>query len=248
MSTLQPWISDLRTAVKLGLQGMFKEPPMTAVEWADKHFYMSAESSYNEGRWKTAPFQVAILNAMGNDLIRVVNFVKSARIGYTKLLLANIGYKIQHKRRNVMMWSPTDPDAEDISKSHVNGLIRDVPVMLELAPWFGRKHSDNTLDNKVFANRRNLWIRGGKASRNYREKSPTRLSTTSCRSSTPTSRAKARRHSWVTSAWTVRSTRNLSGDRRLGSLALARSPRRRKSLRTGCACILLARIVGGSST
>ncbi|MGV8671274.1 phage terminase large subunit family protein, partial [Pseudomonas aeruginosa] len=111
MSTLQPWISDLRTAVKLGLQGMFKEPPMTAVEWADKHFYMSAESSYNEGRWKTAPFQVAILNAMGNDLIRVVNFVKSARIGYTKLLLANIGYKIQHKRRNVMMWSPTDPDA-----------------------------------------------------------------------------------------------------------------------------------------
>ena len=71
----------------------------------DDGFYMSAESSYNEGKWKTAPFQVAILNAMGNDLIRVVNFVKSARIGYTKMLMANIGYKIQHKRRNVLMWS-----------------------------------------------------------------------------------------------------------------------------------------------
>lgn len=171
MSILRPWINELQKAVGLGLQGLYKEPPMTAVEWADKHFYMSAESSYNEGRWKTAPFQVAILNAMGNDLIRVVNFRKSARIGYTKLLMANIGYKIQHKRRNVMMWSPTDPDAEDISKSHVNGLIRDVPVLLDLAPWFGRKHSDNTLDQKVFSNRRTLWIRGGKASRNYREKS-----------------------------------------------------------------------------
>lgn len=171
MSTYQPWTLDLGKAVKLGLQALYKEPPMTAVEWADKHFYMSAESSYNEGKWQTAPFQVAILNAMGNDLIRVVNFVKSARIGYTKLLMANIGYKIQHKRRNVMMWSPTDPDAEDISKQHVNGLIRDVPVLLALAPWFGRKHSDNTLDNKVFSNRRNLWIRGGKAARNYREKS-----------------------------------------------------------------------------
>lgn len=171
MSIYRPWINDLKKAVRLGLQGLYKEPPMTAVEWADKHFYMSAESSYNEGRWKTAPFQVAILNAMGNDLIRVVNFRKSARIGYTKLLMANIGYKIQHKRRNVMMWSPTDPDAEDISKSHVNGLIRDVPVLLDLAPWFGRKHSDNTLDQKVFSNRRTLWIRGGKASRNYREKS-----------------------------------------------------------------------------
>ncbi|UCP00092.1 phage terminase large subunit family protein [Metapseudomonas lalkuanensis] len=171
MSTLQPWIHDLRNAVGLGLQALFKEPPLTAVEWADKHFYMSSESSYNEGKWTTDPFQVAILNAMGNDLIAVVNFVKSARIGYTKLLMANAGYKIQHKRRNVMMWSPTDPDAESISKSHVNGLIRDVPVIRELAPWFGRKHSDNTLDQKLFANRKTLWIRGGKASRNYREKS-----------------------------------------------------------------------------
>ncbi|WP_449106704.1 phage terminase large subunit family protein [Pseudomonas mohnii] len=171
MSILQPWINDLGSAVRLGLLSLNKEPPMTAVEWADEHFYMSSESSYNEGKWTTDPFQVAILNAMGNDLIAVVNFVKSARIGYTKLLMANIGYKLQHKRRNVMMWSPTDPDAEDISKSHVNGLIRDVPLLQELAPWLGRKHSDNTLDQKVFSNRKTLWIRGGKASRNYREKS-----------------------------------------------------------------------------
>lgn len=171
MSTLSPWLNDLRKSIKLGLQALYKEPPQTAVEWADANFYMSAESSYNEGKWTTEPFQVAILNSMGNDLINVVNFIKSARIGYTKLLMANIGYKIQHKRRNVMMWSPTDPDAEDISKSHVNGMIRDVPVLGDLAPWFGRKHSDNTLDQKIFANRRTLWIRGGKASRNYREKS-----------------------------------------------------------------------------
>lgn len=174
MSTPPPWMNDLRKAVALGLQGLYKAPPMTAVEWAehpDDGFYMSAESSYNEGKWQTAHFQVAILNAMGNDLIRVVNFVKSARIGYTKMLMANIGYKIQHKRRNVLMWSPTDPDAEGISKSHVNGLIRDVPVLLALAPWYGRKHSHNTLDAKVFANRRTLWTLGGKAARNYREKS-----------------------------------------------------------------------------
>lgn len=169
MSTSQPWIHDLGKAVRLGLQGLFKEPPMTAVEWADEHFYMSSESSYHEGKWTTDAFQVAILNAMGNDLIAVVNFVKSARIGYTKLLMANIGYKLQHKRRNIVMWSPTDPDAQGISKRHVDGLVRDVPVIKELAPWFEKKHRDNTLDQKVFANRKSLWIRGGKASRNYRE-------------------------------------------------------------------------------
>lgn len=169
MSILQPWIHDLGKAVRLGLQGLYKEPPMTAVQWADEHFYMSSESSYHEGKWTTDPFQVAILNAMGNDLIAVVNFVKSARIGYTKLLMANIGYKLQHKRRNIVMWSPTDPDAQGISKRHVDGLIRDVPVIKALAPWFEKKHRDNTLDQKVFSNRKSLWIRGGKASRNYRE-------------------------------------------------------------------------------
>lgn len=171
MSMSSPWLNDLRKSIKLGLQALYKEPPQTAVEWADKNFYMSAESSYHEGKWTTEPFQVAILNSMGNDLISVVNFIKSARIGYTKLLMANIGYKIQHKRRNIMMWCPTDPDAEDVSRTHVTGMIRDVPTVRDLAPWFGRKHSDNTLDQKVFSNRRTLWCRGGKASRNYREKS-----------------------------------------------------------------------------
>ncbi|MDW3716713.1 MULTISPECIES: phage terminase large subunit family protein [unclassified Pseudomonas] len=169
MSTLQPWISDLGKAVRLGLQGLYKEPPMTAVQWADEHFYMSSESSYHEGKWTTDPFQVAILNAMGNDLIAVVNFVKSARIGYTKLLMANIGYKLQHKRRNIVMWSPTDTDSKGISKRHVDGLIRDVPVIKDLAPWFGKKHRDNTIEAKTFSNRKSLWIRGGTASGNYRE-------------------------------------------------------------------------------
>ncbi|EKI54044.1 phage terminase large subunit family protein, partial [Escherichia coli PA38] len=42
---------------------------------------------YGEGEWKTLPFQIAIMNSMGNDQIRTVNLIKSARVGYTKMLL-----------------------------------------------------------------------------------------------------------------------------------------------------------------
>src|SRR5450830_764326 len=101
MSLSKPWMRALIDSVRKGLTGLYKEPPLTAVEWANKHFYLSSESSYQEGRWTTAPFQIAILNAMGNDLIAVVNVLKSARVGYTKMLVANKGYKIQHKKRNV---------------------------------------------------------------------------------------------------------------------------------------------------
>lgn len=172
MNISSPWLIDLQKAIRLGLQSLYKEPPLTAVEWADKHFYLSSESSYQEGKWETAAFQRAILNAMGNDLIRVVNVIKSARVGYTKMLMANVGYKIQHKRRNVLSYCPTDPDAEELMKRHVETFIRDVPALLDLAPWYGKKHRDSSLSAKRFANQKMLWCLGGKASRNYREKSP----------------------------------------------------------------------------
>ena len=162
-------IHNLSAAIHLGLTALRKPPMLTAVEYADTHFYMSSESSYLEGKWETLPFQVAILNAMGNDQIPTINVMKSARVGYTKLLMANAAYKIEHKKRNVILWQPTDASAEEFMKSHVESAIRDIPVWLNIAPWYGRKHRDSTLNTKRFSNGKQLWIRGGKAAKNYRE-------------------------------------------------------------------------------
>lgn len=172
MSILQPWMTDLKKAVQAGLQALFKEPPLTAVAWADSNYYLSSESSYQEGQWETAPFQVAMLNSMGNDLIEVVNVRKSARVGYTKMLMANAGYKLQHKRRSVVTYSPTDEDAEELMKQDFETMVRDIPKLLDLAPWHGKKHRDSTLKSKRFQNSKMFWCRGGKASRNYRRISP----------------------------------------------------------------------------
>lgn len=172
MNSVQPWTTKFQKAIRLGLQSLYKEPPLTAVEWADKHFYLVAESSYQEGKWETAPVQRAILNAMGNDQIQTVNLKKSARMGYSKMLMANVAYKIQHKRRNVLFYCPTDGDGETMMKQHVEPVIRDVPLLLALAPWHGKKHRDSTLTSKRFLNQRMLWMLGGKAARNFREKSP----------------------------------------------------------------------------
>lgn len=158
-------------AVRQGLLALYRPAPMTAVEWADSNFYLSSESSYHEGRWTTLPFQVAMLNAMGNDEIRTVNIMKSARLGYTKMLLAAAGYLLEHKKRNILTFSPTDTDAESFMKTHLETMIRDVPVVLDLAPWHGRKHRDNTMHAKRFANGKQVFVHGGKAARNYREKS-----------------------------------------------------------------------------
>ncbi len=59
------------------------------------------------------------MNAMGSDYIREVNVVKSARVGYSKMLLGVYAYFIEHKQRNTLIWLPTDGDAENFMKTHV---------------------------------------------------------------------------------------------------------------------------------
>lgn len=171
MSISRYQLSNMQAAVTIGLKPLQRPIPMTAVEWADTHYYLPKESSYGAGNWETLPFQVAIMNAMGNDRIREVNVVKSARVGYSKMLLAVYAYFIEHKQRNTLIWLPTDSDAENFMKTHVEPTIRDVPVLRALAPWFGRKHRNNTLTMKRFANGCGFWCLGGKAAKNYREKS-----------------------------------------------------------------------------
>ena len=164
-------VNRLRHFVRAGLRSLFRPEPQTAVEWADANYYLPKESAYQEGRWETLPFQRAIMNAMGSDYIREVNVVKSARVGYSKMLLGVYAYFIEHKQRNTLIWLPTDGDAENFMKTHVEPTIRDIPSLLALAPWYGKKHRDNTLTMKRFSNGRGFWCLGGKAAKNYREKS-----------------------------------------------------------------------------
>ncbi len=79
---------------------------MTAVEWADQNYYLPKESSYCEGEWKTLPFQIAIMNCMGNDQVRTVNLIKSARVWLYKDVAGGVGYFIEHKSRNSLLFQP----------------------------------------------------------------------------------------------------------------------------------------------
>lgn len=162
---------NIKRAAREGLQAFVRPEPMSLSQWADEHFYLSSESSYAEGRWQSLPWQVAILNAIGHDDIRTINWIKSARVGYSQCIRAASGYFTEHKSRNQLMFQPTDSAAETFMKAHIETMIRDVPSVRALAPWIGKKHRDNTLAAKRFANGKQLWCLGGTSAKNYREKS-----------------------------------------------------------------------------
>lgn len=78
MNISEQQLNNMMSAVTTALQPLIRALPVTPVEWADQNYYLPKESSYGEGEWKTLPFQIAIMNSMGNDQIRTVNLIKSA--------------------------------------------------------------------------------------------------------------------------------------------------------------------------
>ena len=101
-------------------------PPQNAVDWADEHYYLSPESSGRQQRWSTYPYQRAPLLTMTSDDIKWFNWIKSARVGYTKLLCIATAYFTVHRRRNGVIYQPTDTDAKDFVTDEINTALRDV--------------------------------------------------------------------------------------------------------------------------
>jgi phage terminase large subunit GpA-like protein len=157
----------LQKSFKGGVQAFAVPEPKTLDEWANEHFYLSAESSYVEKAWESWPFQRAILACMSNDDIEEVNWRKSARVGYTKCILACIGYTAHHKRRNQALWQPTDDDRDEFVKTELDPMLRDVEIMSEVISTTSARDKDNTLQQKKFKGSM-LHLRGGKAAKNYR--------------------------------------------------------------------------------
>lgn len=106
----------------------FAPPPrLQLAEWADEKFYLSAESSAEPGRWRTLPYQVEPMNAMSDPLIEQVSFMKSARVGYTKMLTALVGYHVEHDPCPILLIQPDEDSAKGHVKDEIEPMIRDCP-------------------------------------------------------------------------------------------------------------------------
>lgn len=155
-------------ALERGLRTWGKPPPVSLDEWARQNFHLSSESSYIEQAWNPWPFQRGIMHALSRDDIAEVTIKKSARVGYTKMLLAFLLYAAHHRRRNQAIWLPSDGDQKKFVKTELEPALRDVAAMKEVMPSRGMgRHRDNTLTQKKFAGCL-LHILGGGSAKNYR--------------------------------------------------------------------------------
>jgi phage terminase large subunit GpA-like protein len=129
-------------------------PRLTLSEWADQHFVMSSESSAEPGKWTTLPYQRGIMDAITDPRVEEVSLKKSARIGYTLMISAAIGYYMHQDPSSMLAVQPRVDDAKEFSKETIAPMLRDVPVLSKIVfrdmEERGPKDSSNTLTHKAF--------------------------------------------------------------------------------------------------
>ena len=160
-------LRNIVAQVKLGLDPLKARPIIRLSQWAQENFYLSAESSQKKQKWEAYPFQIGWLDWMGDRRIVEFDCIKSARVGYTKCLLACVGYDAEYERRNQVIYQPTDDDRDSFTKTEIDPMLADTKALQKVLPSYLKRHKDNTTKLKRFLGSL-LHILGGKAAKNYR--------------------------------------------------------------------------------
>ena len=160
-------LRNIVAQVKLGLDPLKARPIIRLSQWAQENFYLSAESSQKKQKWEAYPFQIGWLDWMGDRRIVEFDCIKSARVGYTKCLLACVGYDAEYERRNQVIYQPTDDDRDSFTKTEIDPMLADTKALQKVLPSYLKRHKDNTTKLTRFLGSL-LHILGGKAAKNYR--------------------------------------------------------------------------------
>ena len=125
-------------------------PSLTISEWANEYGVLSAESSAEPGRWRTYPYQAGMMDAFCAPEVERVVVMKSARIGWTKILGHVIGYHIHLDSCSMLVVQPTIDDAEGWSKEELTPMLEDTPVLLERVGDQKSRATGNTIMKKHY--------------------------------------------------------------------------------------------------
>jgi len=139
------------------------KPKSNVLAFSKKYGYISPESSAVTGRFVPFPYQEEPLKAMSDDDIELIVWIKSTRVGYTKLVNFKVAYNIAEDPATILVYQPNDTKAIEWAKDELKPLIRDMPIVGEKII---KTREEDTVKKKSFFGGY-ISSRGGTAVSNY---------------------------------------------------------------------------------
>ncbi|MBU9359568.1 phage terminase large subunit family protein [Burkholderia multivorans] len=129
---------------------------------------LSRETSAQTGRFRAFGYQRGMLDAVTDPSVEKISVMKSARVGYTKLMDHAVGYFIHQDPSPILVVQPRVEDAESYSKTEIAPMLRDTPVLAAIAGDQKAKNSDQTILAKTFRNGASLTLVGANSPAGFR--------------------------------------------------------------------------------
>ena len=161
-------VSELTRQILAG----FKPPPRLRLsEYANEYAVMTG-SAAEKGRWNTLPYQREILDCFTDPTVETIAVMKSARVGWTKMLGVAVQFYSHQDPCPVMIVQPVKEDAEGYSKEEIKPLFEDTPCLRGLITEAkARNTASNTILLKQLANGGLIDIVNAASGRSFRRKS-----------------------------------------------------------------------------
>ncbi|HET6607632.1 MAG TPA: phage terminase large subunit family protein [Rhodopila sp.] len=143
-------------------------PKLTLSQWAARYAVLSKETSAQTGRFEAFGYQNGIMDAITDATVTKITVMKSARVGYTKILDHAIGYYLSQDPSPILVVQPRVEDAEDYSKTEIAPMLRDTPALSAIQPVAKAKSTDQTILKKLFLNGSSLSLVGANSPGGFR--------------------------------------------------------------------------------
>lgn len=127
-------------------------PRLTLSQWAAEYAMLSGETSAQTGRFHAFPYQNGIMDAITDPTVEIVSVMKSARVGYTKIMDHASGFFIHQDPAPVLVVQPRIEDAEDYSVTEIEPMLRDTPVLKAIVGDLKKKDSKQKINKRMFRN------------------------------------------------------------------------------------------------
>ena len=99
---------------------------------------------------KVVAVEERLMDAVTDPRIEQITVMKSARVGYTKIINHTIAFHVHQDPCPIMVVQPTIEDAQGYSKEEIAPMIRDTPVLRDLVSDAKAKDGNNTILQKSF--------------------------------------------------------------------------------------------------
>lgn len=149
-------------------ENLLPPPKLTLSQWAERYAVLSRETSAQTGRFRAFGYQTGMLDAVTDPSVEKISVMKSARVGYTKLMDHAVGFYLHQDPSPILVVQPRVEDAESYSKTEIAPMLRDTPVLAAIAGDQKAKNSDQTILAKTFKNGSSLTLVGANSPAGFR--------------------------------------------------------------------------------